>query len=107
MEFNQWGPIAIQIPVVVTFVIFTTWMLKAFLIHLDKVAENHAKLIELERKQRSEAMQLGLREVSQLCQAMEKLAQAVADNTKSITIHNSESVVRHHTLLDTLGKPRP
>lgn len=103
---EQWGPIAVQIPVVVTFVVFTTWMLKAFLAHLQHVAKTNTELLEIERKQRSEAMQTGLREVSVLCTAMEKLALAITENTRSITSHNAEATARHTHLLDAIRETR-
>ena len=101
-EIKEWAPTLLQIPVVAAFIVFTTWMLKAFLEHLKFVANTHLESMASERKQRMEAMDTGLREVSQICAAIEKLAVAITENNRSLVAHNAEASQRHAHLLDVL-----
>lgn len=92
IEIGQWGALAIQIPVVVAFIVFTTMMLRSFLDHLKTQSE-------LERQQRLQAMQMGMREVDKLCENIEKLSEAVAENNKVVLSHNEASKGRHEHLI--------
>ena len=99
MEPKDWISLAIQVPALAAFIVFTTWMLKAFLDYLRDLGKIHREEAELDRQQRLDAMQMGLRELTQLCGVIEKMS-------TSISAHNAEAATRHVQLIGAIERNR-
>ncbi len=99
MGFDQWASLAIQIPVVIAFMLHSYWLTRTFLAYLEQAGK-------LERDQRAAAMAQGLREVEQLCNVIETLATHVQKMGEEQQRHEVGAQSRHATLMERLQASR-
>jgi len=97
MQFDQWLALAIQIPVVVAFMVHSYWLTRTFLSYLETAGK-------FEREQRAAAMSQGLREVEQLCKVIDKLAEHVNHIGAEIQRHEVGAQTRHAALAEKLQR---
>lgn len=104
MDITQLAPSLLQLPFVVAFIWFALRMSNEYREDAKRRDEHWMQFLELERKQRKEAMDQGMQEVSAMTQGMRDMTCALIKLVEEMSRHDAAAMERHNTLKEAIDR---